>query len=213
MSINQHPATTRLPRIAVPETHASLSQSSARQNRFQQLIRDVRNICAAIGVLGLLVLCGGGALAALCTAWAIQVGVPYPMAIAAGYCTVACSACLCAALLLISNSAKTVDKVAERSQPNFAAWTLVRTFRVSDASRLWCNIEPGCTATQESLAWSQTILAAIKSGELPIRARAGAGEETIDRERTNPSWATEIERVALKSWASSHGHVSRFFHG
>ncbi len=213
MSINQHPATARLPRIAAPETHTNSGQSSARQNHLRQLILDVRKISAAIGGLGLLVLCCGITLAALCTVWAIEVGVPYPMALAAGYCTAACSACLCAALLLVLNSDQTTARTTEKSQPNYAAWTVVKAFRISDASRLWCNIEPGCAATQESLAWSQAMLAAIKSGELPIRRRAGEGEETIDRERANPSWATEIERTALKSWASSHGHVPRFLHG
>ena len=212
MSINQQPATARLPQILASKSHPNAGQSAARQNYVQQLILDVRTIGSALGGLGLLVLAGGIALAAFCTAWAVQAEVPYPIALAVGYCTVACSACLCAALVPILNSAQTATKIAERTQPNYAAWNFVRTFRVSDASRLWCDIEPGCAASQESLAWSQAMMAAIKSGELPI-CNSGAGKEVIDRERANPNWATEIERAALKSWADSHGHLPRFLHG
>jgi hypothetical protein len=112
----------------------------------------------------------------------------------------------------ILNSRETAAQIPEKAQPNYAAWNVVRTFRVSDASRLWCDIEPGCAASQESLAWSQAMLAAIKNGELPICKSEGASKETIDRERANPNWATEIERAALSSWADSHGHLPRFLH-
>ena len=210
MPINQQPATTRLPQILPSITHPG--QSAGRQHYVRQLFLDVRTVGAAIGVLGLVVLSGGIALAAFCTAWAVQTGVPYPIALAVGYCTLACSACAVVALVPILGSAPTATN-AEGTQPNYAAWNLVTTFRVSDASRLWCDIEPGCAASQESLAWSQAMLAAIKSGELPICKRAGASKETIDRERENPNWATEIERAALKSWADSHGHLPRFLHG
>jgi hypothetical protein len=213
MPINQQPATTRLPQILTSKSHPNTVQSAARQNYVQQLILDVRTIRAAIGTVGVLVLFGGIALAAFCDAWAIQAELPYPIALAVGYCTVACSACLCMALVPILNLRETAIKITERAQPNYAAWNLVRTFRVSDASRLWCDIEPGCAASQESLAWSQAMLAAIKSGELPICKRAGESKETLDRERAHPNWATEVERTALKSWADSHGHLPRFLHG
>jgi hypothetical protein len=213
MPINQQPATARLPQILASRPHPNAGQSLARQNHLQQLVLDVRAIRAAMGTLGLLVLSGGIALAAFCTAWAVQADVPYPIALAVGYCTMACTACLCAALMPVLNSRETVTKITERTEPNYAAWNLVRTFRVSDASRLWCDIEPGCAASQESLAWSQAMLAAIKSGELPTCKTAGASTDIIDRERANPNWATEIERAALKSWADSHGHLPRFLHG
>ena len=213
MSINQQPATARLPQILAPKSHPNAGHNSARQNHVQQLILDVRTIRAAMGTLGLLILSCGIALAAVCTTWAVQAEMPYPIALAVGYCTLACSACLCAVLMPILNSREAAAKVPEKVQPNYAAWDVVRTFRVSDASRLWCDIEPGCAASQESLAWSQAILAAIKTGELPICKRKGESRETIDRERANPNWATEIERAALRSWADSHGHLPRFLQG
>jgi len=213
MSINQQPATARLPQILAPKSNPNPSPSAAPRNSAPQLVLDVRAIGAALGSLGLLILCGGIALAVFCTAWAIQADVPYPVALAVGYCTVACTACLCAVLVPMLNAREAAPKTAEKPQPNYAAWNHVKTFRVSDASRLWCDIEPGCAASQESLAWSQAILAAIKSGQLPFCKQAGQSQEAIDRERANPNWATEVERAALKTWADSHGHLPRFLHG
>jgi hypothetical protein len=178
-----------------------------------ELVREVRTVGAALGAMGSLVLCGGIALAVFCAAWAVAADAPYPVALAVGYCTMACSACLCAVLLPILNSRATGTKVPEKVLPNYAAWKVVTTFRVSDASRLWCDIEPGCAASQESLAWSQAMLAAIKSGELHICKHAKENKEALDRERANPNWATEIERDALKTWADSHGHRPRFLQG
>jgi hypothetical protein len=54
---------------------------------------------------------------------------------------------------------------------------------------------------------------AIKGGELAVSAKAGASSETIDWERRNPNWATEIERSALKQWAATYGHSPRFLQG
>jgi hypothetical protein len=213
MSINQQPATARLPQILAPKSQPNTNTSAAPHNSAPQLILDVRSVGAALGSLGLLILCGGIALAIFCTAWAVQADVPYPVALAVGYCTVACTVCLCAVLIPILSSREAAPKIADKPQPNYAAWNHVKTFRVSDASRLWCDIEPGCAASQESLAWSQAMLAAIKSGQLPICKNAAQTKEAIDRERANPNWATEVERAALKTWADSHGHLPRFLHG
>jgi hypothetical protein len=174
------------------------------------MIRDVRHIHAAIGFTGAAILCVGGALAILCTISAVQAGAPYPISFAAGYCTLACSAGFCAALVAILNSTGTTTPVTEKPQPNYAAWKLAGRLRVSDASRLWCNIEPGCAASQDSLAWAQAMLNAIKAGELPVAQAPGESQDAIDRERSNPSWATEIDRHTLRAWAHSHGHSPRF---
>ncbi len=174
------------------------------------MIQDVRHIHAAIGFSGSAILCVGGALAILCTMSAVQAGAPYPISFAAGFCTLACSAGFCAALVAILNVTGTVTPITEKPQPNYAAWKLAGKLRVSDASRLWCNIEPGCAASQDSLAWAQAMLNAIKAGELPVIKAPGESQDAIDRERSNPSWATEIDRHALRAWAHSHGHSPRF---
>lgn len=171
---------------------------------------DIRKFKSAIGFSGSVVLSAGVALAAVCAIGAVLEGMAYSTAIAAGYCMLACSVCLCAALTIVLNARPKAAPVGERLEPSYGAWKTIKSLRVSDASRLWCNIEPGCAASQESLAWAKAMFDAIKSGELPV---AGAGPETADRERANPSWATEVERGALKRWAAAYGHAPRFLEG
>ena len=152
----------------------------------------------------------GIVVALFCTVWAIQAGVPPALAIMVGYCTLICSGCLCVALLVVQNRSDKDIQTSAKRQPNYAAWNLVATLRVSDAARLWCGIEPGCPASQESIAWAQAMIDAIKRGELPICERAGINEPRIDQERTNPGWHTEIAREALKVWAQLHGQTPAF---
>lgn len=144
------------------------------------------------------------------TIWAVQVGVSYPIAMMAGYCTLVGSLCLLAALLSISAPSMEATAAPVKPSATAAAWKFVNTFSVTDASRLWCNIEPGSLVTQESIAWARAILDAISRGELPIVEKAGRNQESLNRERNNPNWHTEITRSALKSWASSHGYIPNF---
>jgi hypothetical protein len=164
----------------------------------------------------------GGAL------WAIELDVPYPLAIMAGYCAFIASACLCTALMMLNkppakieqfvsspavpatSTTATTTTTKPRKLPNYAAWKLVSKYSVSDASRLWCDIEPGCPATQESIAWAHALLDAVKRAELTIVPRSGLSETMRGPEQTNPSWHTEIARETLKSWAQTHGHSPRF---
>jgi hypothetical protein len=179
-----------------------------------------------IGPLGVLVLLSGICIAVGGTLWAIELEVPYPLAIMAGYCTFIASACLCAMLMMLRRKPARVEQPARktaiattttsaqasrpRGEPNYAAWKLVSKLSVSDASRLWCDIEPGCPATQESIAWAHAILDAIKRGELTIIPRTGLSETMRGPEQTNPSWTTEVARDSLKTWAQAHGHAPRF---
>ena len=179
----------------------------------------------SIGALGVLVLLGGICIAVGGTLWAIELEVPYPLAIMAGYCTFIASACLCVALMVLRKTSTKVEQpvsstgpdttnttttAAARGKPNYAAWKLVSKFSVSDASRLWCDIEPGCPATQESIAWAHAILDAIKRGELTIIPRSGLSEAMRGPEQVNPSWTTEVGRESLKTWAQANGHAPRF---
>jgi len=163
-----------------------------------------------IGSSGIAVLSIGIIVALCCTIWAIAVGIPYPMAIMAGYCALVSSACLSAILLVVQIRSDTKKEVSATREPTYSAWNLVANLRVSDASRLWCGIEPGCPASQESIAWAQAMIDGIKRGELPICERAGVDRHRINQEQANPGWHTQIERDALKAWARSHGHTPTF---
>ena len=136
----------------------------------------------------------------------------YPIAIMAGYCTIAVSACPLAALWIVKALGQSATPNVVTSSPNYAAWKLVKKFSVSDASRLWCDIEPGAAATHESSAWARALLDAISRGELPMIESAGVRREVAERERNNPNWHTEVTQDALRSWAKSHGYNPRFLH-
>jgi len=117
------------------------------------------------------------------------------------------------ALLVIQNLAAKMSPVVAKRQPNYAAWKLVSKLSITDASRLWCDIEPGCPGSQESIAWGMAMIDAVKRGELAISPRDGtrvAGQSASSQEQSNPTWHTQIARDALKSWAKAHGHSPQF---
>jgi hypothetical protein len=209
MSSNQSPASAAVSQIAPPEAPTASNRSAAEYAPLQGVSAGLAKAQAAIGLPGLAALSAGVILAIGCTALAIDQGVPYPLAVMVGYCTVVGSACLCMALANMRRRApaKTIP-VATSGNPSYAAWKLVSKFRISDASRLWCDIEPGAPASQESIAWGTAMLDAVRRGELPVIARTGTTAGT--QEHKNPGWTTEIEREALKSWAQAHGQSPRF---
>jgi len=144
--------------------------------------------------------------------WAIVEGANAALALLIGYSAVASTIGL--ARLAPSKKTKTQDvepapKLVPAEPETSAAWKLVSTFTISDASRLWCNIEPGTAATQESMAWGRALLDAVQQGNLPIVAKNGS-PEALDRERQNPHYMTQVTREALKLWADQKGQTPPF---
>jgi hypothetical protein len=209
MPSNQPPASATVSQIAPPEAQRASNRRFAEYAHLQRVRAGFARVESAIGLSGLAAVSSGVALAICCTALAIHQGVPYPLAVMVGYCTVVGSACLGAALFNVRTRAPAkAIPIGTNRDPNYAAWKLVSKFRISDASRLWCDIEPGCPASQESIAWGTAMLDAVKRGELPAIARAGT---TVNaQEQRNPGWSTEIGREALTSWAQAHGQSPRF---
>jgi hypothetical protein len=209
MPMNQPPASATVSQIAPPDAQKASNRPFAEYSPMQHVRVGFAKVQSAIGSSGLAALSSGVVLAICGTALAIHEGVPYPLAVMVGYCTVVASACLCAALFNVRGRAPTkAIPIGTNRDPNYAAWRLVSKFRISDASRLWCDIEPGSPASQESIAWGTAMLDAVKRGELPAIARAGT---TVNaQEQRNPGWSTEIGREALISWAQAHGHSPRF---
>jgi len=58
------------------------------------------------------------------------------------------SACPLAALWIVKTLGQSATPNVVTASPNYAAWKLVKKFSVSDASRLWCDIEPGAVVTR-----------------------------------------------------------------
>jgi len=155
-------------------------------------------------LFGSLVLASGGALSA------IDGGVSAPLALMVGYCAATSTVALYVATRTVRPTHVEQPANAPPAPGTSGAWKLVNTLTVSDASRLWCDIEPGATATQETIAWGRALLDAIKRGELPILTKAGASEEAVKRERENPHYMTQVSRDALQAWASGHGYAPNF---
>lgn len=185
-----------------------LTAAELRVALLQQALRD---FARHVGFAGLAVLGSGVIVALACAVAAIAEGVSIPVALMAGYCTCASSACLCVLLRPSRQNIAEVPVLAIPIRlPNYDAWRLVATLRVADAARLWSGIEPGCPASQEAIAWAQAMLDAIKRGELSIHQRQDVMGRTLEQEKINPGWHTEITREGLKSWALSHGHNPPF---
>lgn len=173
---------------------------------------------APIGMAALATAGTGMAVALGGTVWAVQLDVSYPIAIMVGYCTLAATLCATVALRPTPAVAPTtvVSTPAAAAAVNggptthFEAWRLVNKFSVSDAARLWCDLEPGSNVTQETIAWARVLLDAISRGELAMTEKPGARKDAIEHERNNPTWHTEMSREALTAWAKSHGFNPRF---
>jgi hypothetical protein len=146
----------------------------------------------------------------VCTLWAVQEGVSLPLALMGGYCTMIAGIALFVAQLVLAHLTSKVAPAQTSRKPNYAAWKLVGTMNISNASRLWCDIEPGHPYSQESMAWAAAMLDAIKSGALAISPRPHATKEMLAREQASPGWNTEVTRDALRAWALKHGHCPAF---
>lgn len=172
----------------------------------------IREAFQRVGPLGAAVIGIGSAISVGGTIWAIALDVPPPIAIMVGYCALAGTACVAVAPLVFRTltSAPSTETVVAKTGPNYPAWKLVKTFSVSDASRLWCGIEPGCPLTQESTAWARALLDAISRGELAVAEKRGPKSPFAERDRGSDGWHTEVTRDALKAWAQLHGHNPTF---
>jgi hypothetical protein len=163
--------------------------------------RSIRNVA-----LGAAIAVGLGT-----AGWAIWSGDSVPLTAMLLYCMAASTLALYAATATPAAPTRFVPTVPEPTAAGTsAAWKLVETLTVSDASRLWCGIEPGAAATQETIAWGRALLDAVARGELPIVFKPGAPKDAIDWERKNPHYQSQVTRASLKSWANEHGHFPAF---
>jgi len=154
---------------------------------------------------------GAGALAVGMAGWAIWSGDSVPMTLMLLYGMVASTFALYAATATPAVETAPAPLVEEPASAGTSeAWKLVETLTVSDASRLWCSIEPGAAATQETIAWGRALLDAITREELPVMVKPGAPKDVVDWERKNPHYQTQVTRASLKAWANEHGHFPAF---
>src|SRR5262249_18454334 len=130
MSTNQPPVSVAISRSVSAETSSPSPPHFAELKNFQRLKVGVANIRSAIGLPVLLGVAVGVALAVGCTIWAIEEGVPHPLAIMVGYCTVASSACVGTALLAVQSAVAKKTSIVTKRGPNYAAWKVVGNLSV-----------------------------------------------------------------------------------
>jgi len=145
---------------------------------------------------------------------AYRSGANLALTLLVAYCAITSTAGLACVVYASREPAPPAGTPATQEAPDTSlAWRLLNVLTVSDASRLWCGIEPGATATQETIAWGRALLDAVKSGELALVAKPGTTDEACERERQNPHYMTQLSRESLKTWASRHGHAPDFLRG
>jgi hypothetical protein len=160
---------------------------------------------AATGVLGAV---GGGI-------WAVLIGVPLPIAIMAGYCTLVGAVYLAIAPLAYRALSRfsvdiSVPTAPEpKAQPNYEAWRHVEQLTLRKAAFLWCDREPGISMTKDVVAWLEALTAAVKKGELNFNAKySGYRHESEEKkmQKINPVSDTVTTRAYLKVFAAMHGY-------
>lgn len=203
-------ANYRTTAIAATQLRPAESMSRSRVADYDSLRAALIDLRGRVGTLQIASLGVTIVFAIGCTLWAIYEGVSLPLALMGAYCTIVAGIAFCVAQLVVTRIAAHDAPAPTQRKPNYAAWKLVNTLNVSNASRLWCDIEPGHPYSQESAAWAAAMMDAIKSGVLPITPKPHATKEMIAREQANPAWNTEVTRAALRSWALAHGHCPTF---
>jgi hypothetical protein len=163
----------------------------------------------AVGVGALLV--AGVSLAVGGAVWLATAGIPLPLVVMAGFCTLVGAVYLAMAPLVyrVLRQTPIVTKPGEDQRPNYAAVRLQHQYSLDHACRLWVDLDPGAGTTYDSQAWYRTFVSAIQHGKLkfvPDERRP----ELIALQRQNPGRDTKVTREEFKRFAGSIGQDPTF---
>jgi len=103
-------------------------------------VRFAWGLAAFLGLTGIITSAGG-------MVWALIIGVPKPIALMAGYCTLVGAVYLAMAPLVYRALAQSPANASENRKPeppNYAAWRLLSDYTLEDAAYLWCDVDPQC---------------------------------------------------------------------
>jgi hypothetical protein len=161
-------------------------------------------LAAALGLSGFL-----GSIAG--TVLAMIQGVPTPIAMMVGYCTLVGAVYLAMAPLAYRVLAQTPANKIEKKKiiPNYVAWRHLESYPITDAAKLWCEVDPNALSTPDTAAWTQAFIAAAKKGDLTIEYYSSEYSRQ-EREKHNPSSDSKITRVSLQAFAKATGHAPIF---
>jgi hypothetical protein len=169
-------------------------------------------IAVVLGLSGAVSAIGGAV-------WAMIIGVPTPIAIMAGYCTLVGAIYLAMAPLAYRTLATPKQVETNFSRPDYQAWKMVSVLTIGEAAYLWCDIEPeqpGITIPAKVSGWLRAIIDSVMTGKLDFvldRSRLQANTNTAaakDYQKSHAEWQTKITRAELRRFAKEIGHVPIF---
>ena len=137
-------------------------------------------------------------------------GVPWPITVMAGFCTLVAGAYLIALPIFIKSAmqAASPNIADEPIKPHWDAWKHVEKFTVHQAACLLMNLDPSTHPKDPKItAWMDGLCAAIRTKQLDFIPRittlqhASAAEISKSLQRQEASSTTEIPKESLMDFA------------
>jgi hypothetical protein len=165
-------------------------------------------LAGALGITALATSVGGAV-------WAVILGVPTPIALMAGYCTLVGAVYLAMvplAFRALSNSpANSSGNNNSKVAPDYKLWSHVQALTLSEASHLWNDRDPSAPVeTPDVETVIQVFKDAIKRGELPLTLWASADAGDYRLAQQFPEDHHRVDRSHLKKFAANHNYDPRF---
>jgi hypothetical protein len=143
------------------------------------------------------------------TIWGVMIGVPGPILLMAGYCTLVGAVYLAMAPLayrvLSQSPANTLAaKGPKRPEPpNYPAVRLMHQYSLEAAGKLWADVDQNAQGTYDSESWYQVLKGAVQRSELPFEMAEPRPRGTVSREPGKIGYSTIVTRKNLQKFASS----------
>jgi hypothetical protein len=186
-------------------------------------------VLALLGYFGLAAFVIGAATAIGGGVWSVMIGIPLPIAIMVGFCVLVMGVYLSLAPLVYRALARTVaiskqeggvdasvlltgqvEAEKKRTTPVYAAWRHREVFDISEAAKLWCDVDPHVSGNKDTQAWIEAFKAAAEREELDIVTSYPEDRQMRAYERKHPDATTKITKRSLREFAKAHGHDPEF---
>lgn len=139
-------------------------------------------------------------------------GVPLPIALMVGYCTLVGAVYLGMAPLAYRALAQSpANASTKRRPPNYKACRLASDYSLKDAAHLWCDIDPVDKGTYDTVAWFKILKEKVQDGTFELNSHWTKSETRMrDRERRDADLDVRITRASLQAFAKAIGEDPRF---
>lgn len=169
-------------------------------------------LAAFFGLTGLLASIGG-------SIWAVILGVPTPVALMVGYCTLVGAVYLAMAPLayrLLANSSanQVTPNLAAKIAPDYKLWGHIERLTVLQAAHLWNERDPSTVVETPDVAAVATLLKdAIKRSEIQVILFGGADSGDYRHAIAFPKDHHGLDKKSLKQFAVKRGYDPIFLRG